>query len=186
VSQTETRSTVAPHRPPRGQPRSIFKNGDMIWPAFMLISTIGATPRSMSSRPQFVCKLSRSRTTYHPILFPCLARMTWFHFGIEIHKGTPVLAAAPRQCRYHWPSSNLDHHFLLLSSLLDSPRLHIHLKGDEKTPASASGRMVGDENDHLGYRGGYRSCLLDNQLTFLVGRYQRWDPHRQTGGQTCV
>jgi len=75
--------------------------------SFMLISTIDATPRSMSPRPQIVCEPSRSRATYHPILFPCLARMTWFHVEVEIHKGTPALAAAPRQCWYHWPSLTL-------------------------------------------------------------------------------
>lgn len=71
--------------------------------------------------------------------------MTWlriFHFGIEIRKGAPILAAAPQTMSVPLARLDLDTPFFLPSWLPDNPRLHIHLEGDEKTPASVGGRPV--------------------------------------------
>ncbi|KAK1751331.1 hypothetical protein QBC47DRAFT_80983 [Echria macrotheca] len=74
-----------------------------------------------------------------------VAKMTWlriFRFGIEIHTGTPILAATP-EASLVVPLERLDltHPFNLPSSSSGTSQLLIHLQNDEGLGNTACGRL---------------------------------------------
>ena len=70
--------------------------------------------------------------------------MTWlriFRFGIEIHKGTPILAATLRTNSVPLEDLDLELPFNLPSLSPDNMRLYIHVDGNENSLDSACGRL---------------------------------------------